>query len=364
MMIRVTALLAATLLGTALLLSGSASPNTQTPPAPSPPPALRILTDRELPPALWPAADLRWASDSSVFLALTKWGTVEVSLEPLGSKIGKFILGAREPGGFWGCSRLGASTEYLVAAGPAFSLTWRSRTDPLLKEMAFDRIEDIDVGGRRLAILGAIRDDQGDVAPDGTVVWLGSLDQELTDLRPVLRDQRGVGAPNLNACGNFELGAVRFLPDGTLLVVPGFQAGAYLYDAGGRLVRTWDTVALGLDNDCPSLTQEQIDQLRFPDPRVAWLNQRRTLEDILPLSEGPGLLIRSVSGGRPSWTLKVLDRNGAGHRTYAVPIPPVSDLSYLRGDVRKGRIVLLLYTRDRTYINHLTGRVITAELPD
>jgi hypothetical protein len=363
MTIQWTAHLAVKLLAPGLLFLGG-SLSVQTPaPAPSPP-ALRILSDRELPPALYPAVDVRWASDSSIYLALTKSGTAEVTLEPLGGKVEKVILGAREPGGFWGSSRLGASQDYLAVAGPAFSLTWRKRTDPLRKEIAFDGIEDIDVGGRCLAVLGARRDDKGDVAPDGAVAWLGSLDQDLADLRPILYDQRGQGAPNLGACGNFELGAVRFLQDGTLLIVPGFQSGAYLYDAGGRLIRTWDTVALGLDNDCPSLTREQTDQLVFPDPRAAWLNQRRTLEDILPLPEGPGLLIRSVSQGRPSWSLKVLDRNGSGHRTYTVPIPPVSDLSYLRGDVREGRIVLLLYTLDRSFMSHLTGRLIIAKLPD
>lgn len=362
MSIQWTTHLALTLLGPGLLFLGG-SLSAQTPAAPSSPPALRILSDRELPPALSPAVDIRWASDSSIYLALTKSGTAEVSLEPLAGKVEKVIPGAREPGGFWGSSRLGASADFLAVAGPAFSLTWRKRTEPLRKEIAFDGIEDIDVGRRRLAVLGARRDDKGDVAPDGAIAWLGSLDKDLTDLRPVLRDQRGKGAPNLNACGNFELGAVRFLQDGTLLVIPGFQTGAHLYDAGGRLVRTWDTVALGLDNDCPGLTQEQVDQLRFPDPRAAWLNQRRTLEDILPLPEGPGLLIRSVSQGRPSWTLKVLERNGPGHKAYKVPVPPVSDLSHLRGDVRGGKIVFLLSTLDRTFMNHLESRLIVAELP-
>lgn len=362
MPIQQTAHLLVTLLGSGLLcLGGSLSAQT---PAHSPSPsALRILSDRELPPALSPASDIRWASDASVYLALTKSGTAEVSLEPLGGKVEKVILGAREPGGFWGCSRLGASQDYLVAAGPAFSLTWRKRTDPLRKEIVFDGIEDIDVGGRRLVVLGARRDDKGRFAPEGAIAWVGSLDKDLTDLRPILLDQRGEGAPNLNACGNFELGAVRFLQDGTLLVVPGFQAGAHLYDAGGRLIRTWDTIALGLDNDCPGLTEEQSMQLTYPAPRVAWLNQRRTLEDILPLPQGPGLLIRSVSQGRPSWTLKVLERDGPGHRTYTVPIPPASDLSHLRGDVRGDQIVFLLTTLDRTFMSHLKGRVIVAELP-
>jgi hypothetical protein len=362
MAIQWTAHLAVTLLGPGLLFLGG-SLSAQSPAAPSSPPALRILSDSELPPALYPAVDIRWASDGSIYLALTKSGTAEVSLEPLAGKVEKVIPGAREPGGFWGSSRLGASADYLAVAGPAFSLTWRKRTDPLRKEIAFDGIEDIDVEGHRLAVLGARRDDKGRFAPEGAIAWVGSLDQDLTDLRPILLDQRGEGAPNLNACANFELGAIRFLQDGTLLVVPGFQAGAHLYDAGRRLIRTWDTVSLGLDNDCPGLTEEQRASLRAPDPRVAWLNQRRTLEDILPLPGGPGLLIRSVSNNRPTWTLKVLSRNEPGVKTYAVPVSPVNDLSHLRGDVRNGKILLLMRTMDRSFMHNVNTRLLFAELP-
>lgn len=343
----------AAFLGMILLLAGSGL-------AASPPPALRILSDRELPPQLLKAVDVRWASERSVYLTLTKWGTVEAVLDPLGSKIKEVVPGAAKPDGFWGSSHVGASPEYLVVAGPAFALTWRKAADPLRREIAFDGIEDIDVSGRRLAVLGVRRDDKGRFAPEGAIAWLGSLDKGLTDLRPILFDSRGAGAPSLSACANFELGAVRFLQDGTLLVVPGSQAGAHLYDAQGRLIRTWDTVSLGLDNDCPSLQPEQVQQLRHPGPRVTWLNQRRTLEDILPLPEGPGLLVRSVSQGRPSWQLKVLSRDGSGVKTYAVPASPVNDLSHLRGDVRNGKILLLMRTLDKSF-TYNDARLLVAE---
>lgn len=333
------------------------------PPSGSSPPSLHILWSRELPPALQQAVDIRWASESSVYLALTKSGTVEASLDPLAGNLREMVPGAAKPGGFWGSSRIGASPEFLAVAGPALSLTWRKLAAPLRKEIAFDVIEDIDVGGRRLAVLGARRDGKGDVAPEGAIVWTGSLDKDLTDLKPLLYDQRGKGAPNLGACLNFELGAVRFLPDETLLVVPGCQAGAFLYESQGRLIRSWDTVALGLDNDCPGLSEVQARTLADPRARVAWLNQRRTLEDILPLPQGPGLLVRSVSQGRPSWELKVLDRNGSGHKAYAVPISPVSELSHLRGDFKNGRILLLMTTLDRTYMTNVGGRLVAAELP-
>src|SRR5207244_2494556 len=101
-----------------------------------------------------------------------------------------------------------------------FGLTWRTLDQPLRKEDAFDDIEDVDVGANRLLVLGARRDEKRNWAPDGTIVWLGSLDKDLSDLRSVLLDARGPNAPNLNACGHYEMGAVRFLPDSSFLVVP------------------------------------------------------------------------------------------------------------------------------------------------
>lgn len=327
------------------------------------PQALRILSDRALPAPLQPAVDLRWANDGSADFALAKAGTVQASLEPLGGSVKELIPGAMQPDGFWASARIGVSPEYLAVAGPAFALTWRKVGIPLRKEIDFDVIEDIDVGGRRLAVLGTRRDAKKGAAPDGAIVWTGSLDKDLTDLRPLLYDQRGAGAPSFNNCINFELGSVRFLPGGELVVVPGVQAGAFLYDSQGRLMRTWDTVSLGLDNDCPGLSRDGAARLQFPDSRIAWLNQRRTLEDILPLPEGPGLLVRSVSQGRPSWELKVLDRNGPGHATYAIPISPVNERSHLRGDVRNGRILLLMTTLDQTFVKTIRGHLIVAEIP-
>lgn len=70
-------------------------------------------------------------------------------------------------------------------------------------------------------------------------------------------------------------------------MVPGVQPGIHLYNAEGNLIRTWDSELVGLDTDCSTLSPEQI--RRYATgwlPRVAWLNQRRTLDEILPLSDG------------------------------------------------------------------------------
>ena len=344
------ALLAATL---ALCLTSEGAP----PQAPQ----LRILSDQPLPPALSKAVDIRWASDSSVYLAMLKEGTVEISLSPLGTQVREMVPGSLKPGGFWGSSRIGASDAYLAVSGPLYSVTWRTLANPTRKEEGgFDFIEDLDIYRNQALVLGARRDEKGSFAPDGGIVWLGSLDKDLKDLRPILFDSTGPGAGNFAKCGSLELGAVRFLPDGWIVAVPGVEPGAFLYDPTGKLVRSWDTHALGLAADCARLKPDEAKRISFPPGRVTWLNERNTLDDILPLPAGPGLILRSVKNGQVHWLLKVLSREGEP-RTYELPIEPQNAIAHLRGDVRAGRIALLVYAWKNDLMSTLAPRLALAE---
>ncbi|HVT57504.1 MAG TPA: hypothetical protein VHR45_03815 [Thermoanaerobaculia bacterium] len=336
------------------------------PPAPPSVPALRIISETVLPPGLEKAVDVRWASDRAVYLPLMKDGTVEASVDPAGPPPREMIPGANAPGGWSFNVKVGASSSYLVVAGPLFGLTWRELDKPLRQEAVFEFIDDLDVAGKQLLVLGARRDAKNDFAPDGTIAWIGSLDKGLADLRPVLADSRGAGAPNMVACALFEMGGVRFLADGSFVVVPGVQPGAYLYDAKGKLLRTWDTGAVGLDSDCASVSEAEHRRMAVDfDARVAWLNRRRTLDEILPLPQGAGLVVRSVVDGRPHWQLKLLRPSGGVVATYDIPIAPDSPRSHLRGDVRGGRIVFVLctYEQDIKTKRRPASRLILAEAP-
>lgn len=347
--------------GALLVLVAAAGPE-RSPAAPIA--ALRILSDRTLPPALEKAVDVRWASDRTVYLPLVWDGTVEASLDVDGPAPREMIPGARAVGGWNRNLKVGASTSYLVVGGP-FDLTWRTLDQPLRREERLDRVADLDVAGSRLLVFGIRKDEQGNIAPDGTIAWLGSLDKELSDLRPVLADARGPGAPNFCACGHFDVSAARFLAGGSFMLVPGVQPGAYLYDSSARLVRTWDTAVLGLDSDCASLGQDQVRRLAVDgDARAAWLNQRRTLDEILPLPQGAGLVIRSVVDERTRWQLKVLRPSGSVE-TFDIPVASESARSHLRGDVRGGRIAFVLFTQQArmTSPHRPASRLILAEAP-
>lgn len=306
---------------------------------------INVLSDTALPPAFEWASDVRWASDESVYLGVGFVGTFEVGLlDSTGSPPKEMIGGRSKPGGFWAATHVAASSKYLAVAGPAMSVTWRKIADPTREEEAFDFVQSIDVQENRLAVLGARRDEKGDYGTDGSIAWIGTLDKRLADLQPVLYDISGPGTRNMGRCGSGSVGALRFLPDGSLLVAPGVQAGVSLYDDGARLIRTWDSASLGIDAVCGSMTDDdQAHRIMSPAAsRNIWLNQWRTVDTVLPLPGGPALVVRNAEKGHTHWDLKILKLDGTA-KSFALPFEGNSEFFHLKGDVRAGKIVFVLY---------------------
>lgn len=301
-------------------------------------PVLTVLSERPLPKSYF--ADVRWSGDQTLLLAAAKGGVSELDLG--GSLAPRMVLPAgngRDQ--VWLATHLGVSERYLAIAAPAFSYGWLERRRATQIEVrALEMTVDLDLSGDRLLLLGGEK--KGDeMAPDGAIAWLGSLTSDLADLRPVHLSSEGRGVPRMNDCSQLGLGAVRFLGDGSFIIVPGVEPGVFWYDAQGRLLRTWTNEELGLDDGCPPPGKQRDSVRQFPEPRFAWLNQNRLLDDVLPLPQGPGLLVRAHTGGTTRWRLLVLARDDS-FRTWEVPITSTTGLSHLRGDVRGDRIALLV----------------------
>ncbi|MFL6201871.1 MAG: hypothetical protein ACJ76J_22080 [Thermoanaerobaculia bacterium] len=298
----------------------------------------RILSDRPLPKALGIISDLRWASADSLFLAAGKSGALRLRFEP--------EWGEREilvPSGksLWAAARIGASSRYLAVGAPAHTVAWRKLPAGELQAVPLYTVVDLDVFEDRLVVLGARKEERGRFAPDGAIAWIGSLDKNLADLKPVLFSVAGPGARPMDACGAFETGAVRFLGDGSFLVVPGVEPGIFLYDRTGKLLRSWEARAVGLDAEC-GLSDEQMMLLSASlEPRSAWINQRRVLDDIIALPQGAGLLIRQVANGKTNWQVKILRRDGQ-IASHVLPFTGPSPHWHLRADVQGKRIAYLL----------------------
>jgi hypothetical protein len=334
-------------------------------------PALRILARFPVSSAPSTAMDVRWASPGSVYLARLIDGVTEVGLgDQLARRRG--LVPAKRYFRFENFTSLAVSQGALVVASQDHSLAWRSLAASPDRTTEFRRwpagsVGDLDVSGDRVLLLGYPRATVPKQFHD--IAWIGTLANRLADLRPLLADVSGDGARAFDNCIGTQVGAVRFLGDGSFLVAPGTQPGVHLYRPDGTLARTWDAGGLGIDTaaDCAAMSAGERARL-YGDPqrRLAWVNRHRVLDEILPLPRGPGLLVRSWEGGRAHWDLEILDRTTREVESLAVPLTSAEPGDRLRGDVRDGRIVLLRSARAGYAAGKAapsTGELVIAELP-
>ena len=303
----------------------------------------KIASSISLPRELDPVGNIRAATGESVFVAAGKRGTWEIFLD--GKRPARNVVpGGGEAGGFWLHAVLAASPQALIIASSHRSLTWLDRdTGRLAPPFPFETVADLDVSsdGRQVALLGARRDSKGEYSPDGAMAWIGSLGSGLADLKPVLFSASGPGSDAMNFCHFLDLGKVRYLADGNLMVIPGVEGGGYLYDPAGRLVRTWEAADLDLEDGC-GLSQERGFQLaaEWRLRYSTWLNQHRVLDGLVPLPEGPALLIRTRDANTTRWRLRVLRKDGA--QNIELPVTSASPYAHLRADRLGDRLVLML----------------------
>jgi hypothetical protein len=336
-------------------------------------PALRILSEQEVSGEPSTALNVRWASDRSVYLARAGHGVTEVALDRALTPIRQVIPSPEhmaKPFPFLTFEKLAVSSTHLAVSSVVNSFAFRAlapEPDGTFKvELPQVRgIGAFDLSGDRIVFLGDTAPQGQPRLPHGEVLWFGRLSMDpAKDWTPVMNDRAGAPAPGFINCHTQQIGAVRFLGDGSVLVVPGFEPGVLLFNADGRLLRTWDSKSLGIDTpDCAGLTTEQSGQFSASYvARYEFLNRYRTVEEILPLPQGPALLVRSVAEGKVRWELKLL----AGARVLTYQVPITGDLPYdrLHGDVRGDRIVLLRawYGRRHHEAFH-AGRLYLAELP-
>lgn len=331
---------------------------------------LRILARFQIPEVANAApTDIRWATDTSVFLSRVYGGVKEVALaEPL-REVRTLVSDVKTLEGPRNYFNLAVSSRFLAVAADTWSMAWRPVGLQKNGAVGFyvqpvNTPLDIDVSGDRIVVLGEGRPEK---TPDtaGGIAFLGRLSATgMKDYRPILLDLEGVGTPVLMKCGSSKFGAARFLPDGSFVVVPGFQPGAHLFDSAGNPLHTWSARETGLSTDCSKFTKEESDRSWSRDvPEItAWFNQERILDDILPLAEGPGLLIRTAGpDGRTSWDLRILHRNG-NTTVYKIPFTGGPE-DRLSGDVRAGRVVLLRSSLH--YFVHAPrgGEIVLLEMP-
>lgn len=325
------------------------------------PEPVRLLKSLDLPEDLVQARDVRWLSEDSLLLGVFGRGAVRFLLGSP-ARAQTLIAESQQRTGLSLTFHVAASKSYFAAAGPLFVVAWTSRAERngVFVE-PFAQIGDFDVHGQRIALLGGWRGDGGAWSPDGSIAWLADLEARdpaggasapaartspdpfggLQPVYPVADPKIGIGR-----CGILGLGAVRFLPNGSLVIVPGVEPGVYLVDPEGRRSFTWDTVPLDFFTGCPLDERETETIHRDQVARYEWLDRRVVLDDIVPLGAGPeatpGLVIRRVIDDRVTWELIRLHREEDPER---FPLPFTSEVRYahLKADGRDGRLVFLVY---------------------
>lgn len=324
-------------------------------------PVVEVHAEHLLPvPLLW-AFDVRWYGPEKVLVAAGKSGVFELTVkEPV--RPVAFVPGS-DAGGPWISFHLGISESHWVVAAKVFSYYWGEPGDTKLETVAFDSIVDIDLHRDRVVLLGGRRNQEGVWAADGAMAWFGGVETKAEALKPILFSRSGPGAKPMADCISLALGGVRFLADGSFVVVPGAEPGVFWYSAEGQLVRTWESRALGLEDECEPVLGATRKLAISPEARSRWLNERRFVDEILPLEEGPGLLIRQVEDGITRWSLTVLDKAGGVDRRGWLPVQSTGRWAHLQGDVLGNRVVFLVaeYGRDEPWA---TPRLIFGELVD
>jgi hypothetical protein len=326
--------------------------------------------------------DIRWANDDSVYVSWDRDGVLEVGLD--GARRRELVPNLKELGGLQHYSQLAVSPTSLAVASKNWTFAWRSLLAKANGEVVFAKrkipvTNDFDLQGDRVLLMGiskpvlppGVRDgwlNAYSAQLRGAVAWVGTLSAQFQDFQPVLFDVGGAGAPNYLHCYAEDIGAVRFLADGSFVIVPGFQDGVNLYDPSGKLVRSWTNAQVGLDTHltCALMTDEEKVKLGGEAYWGHWLNSHHLVDDILPLPQGPGLLVRSWGpDDQAHWTLKVLLPEGI--ETYQVPIVGRRPPDRLRGDVRNGKVVLLLSASGFPWSrepDNYPAEVFVAEIPN
>lgn len=302
-------------------------------------PVVRVVSDTVLTGAAANAEDVRWASANSVYLTTMAEGVIELGLH---AKTPATVVFPATRGKCVTCVRLGASSRYLVTAFPAFAMAWKRISEPVIHKVPFDVIAALDVRDDRLVFVGSRRE-EGEWAPDGAIGWSGSLSKDLRDLHPVLFSALGPKAQILGDCGFGDVSAARYLRDGSYVLVPSVEPGVFLYDADGKLSYTWQTDRLGFLDRCDISTHDRLLYARDPEARYQWLNHYRTVNDLVPMPEGPALLLREVKSGSTTWSLLILRRNAPPSKV-DLPIRAPSDVAFAKADIRGNRIVFLIRT--------------------
>ncbi len=298
--------------------------------------SFRTVSTTSLPPGAI-ARDVRWASPNEVYVGAGKSGVVRLRVDSTAHA--HSVVGGGAIAG-----RVAVGQNHLLFASGMGMYGWAplAGTSGKVGQKALIALMDIDARGDTAAILGADSGPVQGLERAGTILWRGSLSKGLADMRPVMKGRSKPGGKDMARCSILETGAIRYMYDGSLVVVPGVEPGVYRYGTDGKLLQTWDTEPLGIVDDCWIPDKELLLVARDFAERIKWYASHVIVDEVLPLPAGPALVLRRVEKGVTRWELVTLPYKGRSERV-ALPLTMATPRAHIRGDVRGNQLVLLMW---------------------
>jgi hypothetical protein len=325
------------MLGVALVLlavAGAAS-------APRVQPLHRLSVIAEYPTALGMATDVRWAGDDSVLISDLERGIGQATLPASGEvNVSWLPEWPRPAGAGLQPKHIAFSGDRIVSGDMAFMLQWHARHGHESGQIPVEYIADLDLNGDQLLVSGMRRDQAGNMGLDGAMAWLGSLTAGEAGLKPILPFH---SEDEIMRCSGFGLGVVRFLRDGSFIVVPATEPGVFLFSPDGHLRRTWQSDAIGVEATCGLSKDQRPAFARSPATRQEWVNRRPMIDEVIETPDGPAVVIRSRGKEKTTWEMVVL--NGDAGVRVALPFSSSSPWAHVAADTRGRRTVFLVADR-------------------
>lgn len=256
-------------------------------------PRLEGLKRLDMPQEIARAADVRWIEDGQVVFGVIgpgihAWrigesGTeLRVALEEPADELlsvgGQTIVNSSKFERDYG--RLAASAQG-IAFADLFAGIHVETEDGVSGPVAIEFLGDLDRRESLTAAVGLMREDEDGWAP--YAAWLvedgGGSPRGLLPTRD--------GGRGLELCKDAELSVIRFISEDRLLVIPGTEAGVFVYDLDGVFLDSLDAATFLAESGCDVEPNEWgRSPLSDAYARADWLGPRRILDEVV--ADGAG----------------------------------------------------------------------------
>jgi len=290
----------------------------------------------DLPDGVSYATDIRWSGPDSLVLLAPRNGLMELGTDGVVTK--------RHPirfGRFADC--MAASKDEVLVASLNDEILWWNRRDGTTKKVTFPTVSDLDFGDNTLFVLG-LQASRGVWSPDGVVAWAADGRRQPVEWKPLLRMSSPKQQVHFVNCFLLQVGVIRLLSDGTVLIAPGADEGIVRLTRDGHRLQAWTGADVPFDSPC-RVSMAQAAPMGDPEARAEWSNSRRILDELVALPDGFGAIVRYSRNGVSMWEL--VRYRFDGNRPERIPVPFRSEKHYarVRADANGLRIAMLIVDR-------------------